>query len=87
MSNSAKQKSNTESNSSTNPAATSSTAVRGKNRTYPNLPLEKAVVVARVIQDRASGMTVTRLRLADLMDTTPTPALFGNRFRLLARTG
>lgn len=32
--------------------------------------------VARVIQDVASGMTVTRLTLAEMLDTTPTSSVF-----------
>ena len=47
-----------------------------KNRNYPPLPLAQALKVARAIQDDASGMTVSRLTLAELLDTTPTSRVF-----------
>jgi hypothetical protein len=47
-----------------------------KNRNYPPLPLAEALKVARAIQDEASGMTVSRLTLASLLDTTPTSSTF-----------
>lgn len=43
-----------------------------KNRNYPPLTLDKALRVPRVIQDEASGMKVSRLTLAELLETTPT---------------
>jgi hypothetical protein len=43
-----------------------------KNRNYPPLTLDKALKVPRTIQDEASGMKVSRLTLAELLDTTPT---------------
>lgn len=47
-----------------------------KNRNYPALPLAEALKVARVIQDDASGMKVSRLTLAELLETTPTSRRF-----------
>jgi predicted nucleotide-binding protein len=47
-----------------------------KNRNYPPLPLAEGLKVARAIQDEASGMTVTRLTLAELLDSTPTSRVF-----------
>jgi Predicted nucleotide-binding protein containing TIR-like domain len=43
-----------------------------KNRNYPPLTLDKALRVPRTIQDEASGMKVSRLTLAELLDVTPT---------------
>jgi len=43
-----------------------------KNRNYPPLTLARALEVANAIQHEASGMTVSRLTLAELLDTTPT---------------
>jgi predicted nucleotide-binding protein len=47
-----------------------------KNRNYPPLTLAEALKVPRAIQDQASGMTVSRLTLADLLSTTPTSRVF-----------
>jgi predicted nucleotide-binding protein len=47
-----------------------------KNRNYPSLTLENALAVATAIQDRASGMPVSRLTLADLMDRSPSSSEF-----------
>src|SRR4051812_1325404 len=47
-----------------------------KNRNYPPLPLGEAMKVARAIQDQASGMTVSRLTLANLLHSTPTSRVF-----------
>ncbi len=47
-----------------------------KNRNYPPLPLAEALKVARAIQDVASGMIVTRLTLAGMLDSTPTSRVF-----------
>jgi Predicted nucleotide-binding protein containing TIR-like domain len=47
-----------------------------KNRNYPALPLDQALTVATKIQDEASGMKVSRLTLAELLDTTPTSSQF-----------
>ena len=47
-----------------------------KNRNYPPVPLKEAARVAQTIQDDASGVEVTRLTLAELMDTTPTSGKF-----------
>ncbi len=56
--------------------STADAAGRGKNRTYPNLPLEKALVVAQALQDGASGMSVNRIRLAQLMGNKPGSSTF-----------
>jgi predicted nucleotide-binding protein with TIR-like domain len=48
-----------------------------KNRTYPPLKLAEAVKVAEAIQDKASGMEVTRLTLAELIDVAPGSSRFG----------
>jgi hypothetical protein len=47
-----------------------------KNRNYPPLPLHEAIKVARTIEDEASGMTVSRLTLAELLGSTPTSRIF-----------
>lgn len=47
-----------------------------KNRNYPPLTLSHAIKVATAIQDKASGMEVSRLTLADLLDSTPTSRVF-----------
>lgn len=47
-----------------------------KNRNYPPVPLKDALGVARTIQDKASGIAVNRLTLAELMDSTPTSRKF-----------
>jgi hypothetical protein len=47
-----------------------------KNRNYPPLPLTEALKVPRAIQDQAAGMTVSRLTLAELLDSTPTSRVF-----------
>jgi hypothetical protein len=47
-----------------------------KNRNYPPLQLSEALRVSRAITDHASGMAVSRLTLAELLDTTPTSSVF-----------
>jgi predicted nucleotide-binding protein len=47
-----------------------------KNRNYPPLTLKEALEVAQAIQDDASGMQVSRLTLADLMDRSPSSSVF-----------
>lgn len=47
-----------------------------KNRTNPPLPLARALAVAEGIADKASGMKVSKLTLADILDTTPTSSAF-----------
>jgi Predicted nucleotide-binding protein containing TIR-like domain len=47
-----------------------------KNRNYPPLRLSESVKVARAIQDEASGMSVSRLTLAQLLNSTPTSRVF-----------
>lgn len=42
-----------------------------KNRNYPPLILSEALKVASAIQDEASGMAVSRLTLAELLDISP----------------
>jgi len=42
-----------------------------KNRNYPPLKLADALAVATAIQDQASGMTVSRLTLAELLGISP----------------
>ena len=47
-----------------------------KNRTTPALPLSGALAVAEAMADKASGMKVTRLTLAEMLSTTPTSSSF-----------
>lgn len=47
-----------------------------KNRSYPPRPLKEALGVAEALADEASGMTVSRLTLAELLDSTPTSREF-----------
>jgi predicted nucleotide-binding protein len=47
-----------------------------KNRNYPSLTLEDAISVGEAIQDRASGMKVSRLTLAELLDRSPSSSAF-----------
>lgn len=47
-----------------------------KNRNYPPLVLTDALRVAREIQDQASGMAVSKLTLAEYLDTTPSSSVF-----------
>jgi hypothetical protein len=47
-----------------------------KNRNYPPLTLVQAIKVPRAIQDEASGMTVSRLTLSELLNSTPTSRVF-----------
>jgi predicted nucleotide-binding protein len=49
-----------------------------KNRNYPVLTLEEALEVAQAIQDDASGMQVSRLTLAGLMDRSPSSSIFAD---------
>lgn len=52
------------------------------NRNYPSLSLEDALEIPRAIQNGASGMPVSRLTLAELVNRSP--AASGFRDRLLA---
>src|SRR5713101_3141999 len=47
-----------------------------KNRNYPPLGLTEALRVPRVIQDEASGMEVSRLTLAELLNVSPASSNF-----------
>lgn len=47
-----------------------------KNRNYPPLGLAEALRVPRVIQDEASGMEVSRLTLAELLNVSPASSNF-----------
>ena len=47
-----------------------------KNRNYPQLALSDALKLSRAIQDEASGMPVSKLTLAELVDSTPTSRVF-----------
>ena len=47
-----------------------------KNRNYPPLKLAEALQVAAAIQDEASGMTVSKLTLAELLKYLHLPATF-----------
>jgi len=47
-----------------------------KNRNYPPLVLSEALKVPRTIQDQASGMAVSKLTLAEYLDTTPSSSVF-----------
>lgn len=52
---------------------------KGKpNRPHPVYGLEEALQVAQTIQDRASGMPVDKLTLAELLDVTPSGEKFRN---------
>lgn len=46
------------------------------NRNYPEYSLEQALEVARAIQDRASGMPVSRLTLSELIGRSPNASQF-----------
>lgn len=46
------------------------------NRNYPEYGLEHALEVARAIQDRASGMPVSRLTLSELVGRSPNASQF-----------
>jgi hypothetical protein len=50
-----------------------------KNRNYPPLPLADALEVPGAIQHEASGMNVSKLTLAEILDTTPTSSAFRDR--------
>lgn len=52
------------------------------NRNYPSVSLEEALEIPRAIQNGASGMPVSKLTLAELVDRSP--AASGFRERLLA---
>src|SRR5258706_5117644 len=56
--------------------AVSHTTTTNKRRNYPNLPLEQALVVARAIQDGASGVAVSRISMADLGQRSPDSSIF-----------
>ena len=47
-----------------------------KNRNYPPLKLAEALRVATAIQDEASGMTVSKLTLSELLDVSPSSSNF-----------
>jgi predicted nucleotide-binding protein len=47
-----------------------------KNRNYPALVFSEALKAARMIQDQASGMAVSKLTLAGYLDTTPSSSVF-----------
>src|SRR6266516_6607823 len=47
-----------------------------KNRNYPILTLEEALEVPRAIQEGASGMPVSRLTLAELLNRSPSSSVF-----------
>jgi len=49
-----------------------------KNRNYPPLRLAEALKVPQKIQDEASGMTTSRLTLAELLDISPASSNFSN---------
>ena len=46
------------------------------NRNYPPLPLRDGRRVVDVMQEEASGMVVSRLTLAELLETTPASSVF-----------
>lgn len=50
--------------------------VGSKNRNYPPLRLRDALRVAKVLQEEASGMALSRLTLAELLDSTPSSSVF-----------
>lgn len=47
-----------------------------KNRNYPALVLAEALKVPRAIEDQASGMSVSRLTLSELLDVSPSSSRF-----------
>jgi len=47
-----------------------------KNRNYPSIGLADALRVSTAIQDQASGMAVSRLTLAELLDVSPSSSNF-----------
>ena len=47
-----------------------------KNRNYPQLSLNDALRLSQAIQDEASGMNVSKLTLAGLVNSTPTSRVF-----------
>jgi Predicted nucleotide-binding protein containing TIR-like domain len=47
-----------------------------KNRNYPSLTLEESLAMATAIQEGASGMAVSRLTLAELLDRSPSSSTF-----------
>jgi predicted nucleotide-binding protein len=47
-----------------------------KNRNYPPISLTEALAVATAIEDQASGMNVSRLTLAELLDVSPSSSAF-----------
>lgn len=47
-----------------------------KNRNYPPIKLSDALRAATLIQDEASGMTVSRLTLSELLDVSPSSSNF-----------
>src|SRR6266851_6550292 len=49
-----------------------------KNRNYPPLTLSDALRVPQKIQDEASGMAVTRLTMAELLNVSPAASHFTN---------
>lgn len=49
-----------------------------KNRNYPPVRLVEALKVPQKIQDEASGMTTSRLTLAELLDISPASSNFSN---------
>jgi predicted nucleotide-binding protein len=49
-----------------------------KNRNYPPLKLADALNVAQTIEDKASGVTTSRLTLAKLLDISPASSNFSN---------
>ncbi|HLQ14434.1 MAG TPA: TIR domain-containing protein [Candidatus Eisenbacteria bacterium] len=49
-----------------------------KNRNYPPLKLADALKVAQTIEDKASGVTTSRLTLAKLLDISPASSNFSN---------
>lgn len=51
-------------------------AAGSKNRNYPPVTLSEALRVPRVIEDQASGMDLSRLTLAELLDLSPSSSVF-----------
>lgn len=49
-----------------------------KNRNYPPIRLADALKVAETIEDKASGVTTSRLTLAKLLDISPASSNFSN---------
>lgn len=51
-------------------------AVGSKNRNYPSVTMEVALQIPEAIEEQASGMTVSKLTLAEFVSSTPASSVF-----------